>query len=139
FGVQGEDADLLGRELGALSFDPMRVKDEIYHTRQRLKGHEIRKLKSWSDSRQDAETWSETYGESRGRNESKTNHPYNNDPKLEVRGEGDSRSDSKSKSTGKNTGYTTTHGTTEHLVPVHEEVSELASRTFVSGDEWDRV
>src|SRR5207253_10977182 len=33
FGVQGEDADLLGRELGALSFDPMRVKDEIYHTR----------------------------------------------------------------------------------------------------------
>src|SRR5207253_6147715 len=71
--------------------------------------------------------------------ESKTNHPYNNDPKLEVRGEGDSRSDSKSKSTGKNTGYTTTHGTTEHLVPVHEEVSELASRTFVSGDEWDRV
>src|SRR5205823_1775734 len=32
-----------------------------------------------------------------------------------------------------------THGASEHLVPVHEEVSELASRTFFSGDEWDRV
>jgi hypothetical protein len=30
-------------------------------------------------------------------------------------------------------------GQAEHLLPIHQDVKELASRTFYTGDEWDRV
>src|SRR5207253_7215527 len=54
FGVQGEDADILGRELASLTYNPKRIKDQIHHMRQRIKDHELRRLRSWGDSRQAA-------------------------------------------------------------------------------------
>src|SRR5205807_6234474 len=50
FGVQGEDADILAHELASLTFDPGRIKEENYVRRQRLAGHRIVELASWSES-----------------------------------------------------------------------------------------
>lgn len=50
FGVQGEDADILGHELASITYDPGRIKDEIYTRRQLVSGHRIIELSSWSDA-----------------------------------------------------------------------------------------
>jgi hypothetical protein len=50
FGMQGEDADILAQELGSITFDPMKIKDELYSRRQMQKGHRIIELASWSQS-----------------------------------------------------------------------------------------
>ncbi len=139
FGVQGEDADLLGRELSSLTYDPKRIKDEIYHTRQRIAGHEVRQLQSWGDSEQEAENWSKTVGDNWTRGDSATRHPFSRDPKSETRGETKAHGNTKQEGEGGSKSRTTSRNTHEQLVPIHEEVSELASKTFYSGDEWDRV
>ncbi|MEM7316272.1 MAG: type IV secretory system conjugative DNA transfer family protein, partial [Planctomycetota bacterium] len=62
FGVQGEDADILAHEFGAITFDPYRVKDEIHSRRQLIKGHRKIELSSWSESESNASNWQKNYG-----------------------------------------------------------------------------
>ena len=50
--VQGEDAELLATELAALAWDPMKLKEEIWHECQRVSGHRIIELQSRSNSTQ---------------------------------------------------------------------------------------
>src|SRR4029077_5011114 len=50
FGVQGEDADILGHEFASLTYDPKRVKDELFGTRQRIARHEKIVLSGWGKS-----------------------------------------------------------------------------------------
>lgn len=135
FGVQGEDAEILGREFGSLTYDPKRIKDQIHSTRQRIKGHEIRELKSWGESESEAKNWSKEFGETSQKNESVT-RPRDGD---DVRGEGKSKGNSRKQGEGGGTTRTSNQSTGQHFLPIHEEVKELASTTFFTGDEWDRV
>ena len=63
FGVQGEDADILGHELASLTYNAKRVKDELHSTRQRIAGHEKVVLAGWGESGGDAKSWDEKYGQ----------------------------------------------------------------------------
>jgi TraM recognition site of TraD and TraG len=135
FGVQSEDADILGREFASMTYDPKRIKHELYTTRQRIAGHEIVDLRSWSDAQQEAEQWSDTYGTEWNESE-KVIRPYRGEP---VPSEGKGRGRSESKNKGGSKGATHTTGGAQHLKPIHEEVRELGSLTFYTGDEWDRV
>lgn len=69
FGVQGEDADLLAHELASINFDPMRIKDEIWSRRQRVKGQRVIELTSWSKADAQSEQWKRDYGENWSSNE----------------------------------------------------------------------
>ena len=55
FGVQGEDADLLAHELASITFDPKRIKDEIYSRRQLVSGQRVVDLSSWSQAEADSQ------------------------------------------------------------------------------------
>lgn len=136
FGVQGEDADILGREFGSLTFDPKRVKDELYATRQRVAGHEKTTLSSWGQSRSDAESWNKVYGQGWTRNEGVSRR----DRVVEAtRTAVDAHARNEQQGQGGTQASSSTQTTSEHLVPVHEDVQELARRTFYTGDEWDRL
>jgi hypothetical protein len=136
FGVQGEDAELLGHEFASLTYDPKRIKDTLYTTRQRIAGHEKITLSSWGQAQQDAEGWDEKYGKSWNHNEgkSKRDHSY-----IEITTKGDGRAENSQKGKSGSRSHSSNQGQAEHLVPIHQEVQELASRTFYTGDEWDRM
>lgn len=136
FGVQGEDADLLGKEFASLSYDPKRVKHEQYHIRQRIAGQEIVNLRNWNDAATDAKNWSENYGQTWGRTQSIGD---NSEHDNITRSKGESRGQSNSK--GKSGGRSESHssGESQHLKPIYEEREELSSVSFFTGDEWDRM
>ena len=62
FGVQGEEAALLANEIASLTYDPKKIKDEMYTRRQLIKEHKIVELASWSESESLAENWQTSYG-----------------------------------------------------------------------------
>src|SRR5207248_9249044 len=62
-GVQGEDAELLAQEMASLTYDPLRIKDELYGRRQRLSGYTMIELENRSFTDQQSRNWSETHGE----------------------------------------------------------------------------
>ena len=136
FGVQGEDADILGHELASMTYNPMRIKDELHTTRQRIAGYNRISLSSWSKSQQDAKTWNDTYGQGWSRHE---NEARRDGSIIRVYGEGTSRVDSQQHGQGGSQGSGFSEGAHEQLVPVHQEVQELAHRTYYTGDEWDRL
>jgi hypothetical protein len=125
FGVAGEDATILGDEIGALTYDPKRVKEENYVRRQRIVGHEIRLLKSWSESQGEVEGWNTSYG---------SDWPAMDRHRNEKQSEGGGASGGKNRNK--------TSGEAEHLVPVHEDFDELANRVFYTPEEqkaqWGR-
>lgn len=116
-GVQGEDAELLAQEMASLTYDPRKIKDELYGRRQRLSGYKMIELESRSFADQQSRNWTETHGETCPRAWNATGSDSKN------RGEGHARSDSSSVSYA------------QHLQPVHEEFLELMSRTYVTFDE----
>jgi hypothetical protein len=134
FGVQGEDADLLAHELASITFDPKRIKDEHYVRRQRIAGHRIIELSSWSQSEGDAENWGKQYGKGWTRHENVT-HGIARD----VKADGTGRSDTEANSSGGARHRSSGTGRGEHLMPEYEEYEELASRTFYSFDEWRHI
>lgn len=136
FGVQGEDADILGHELASLTYNPKRVKDELYSTRQRIAGHEKMILSAWGESGTEAENWDKKYGKNWTRNESVAKRD-NSIIRIKSEGEGQSETEQKGEGGSRSAGWQRNQH--EQLVPIHEEVRELASRTFYTGDEWDRV
>lgn len=132
FGLQGEDADLLGHEMASLHYDPNKIKDEIYARRQWLTGHRIVDLQSQSFTQSEAESFSRTIGAGWTRGQS--GRIMNLDAVL-------SRNDSGSQSeaTGQSHAHGTTIGTSQHLLPVHEEYWERVKTTYVTFDEDMRV
>src|SRR5207244_2932856 len=56
-----------------------------------------------------------------------------------VRSEGKDEKGGEGGGTGRSKGKGWNKGEREQLVPIHQEVRELSSRTFYTGDEWDRV
>ena len=130
FGVQGKDADDLAHELASITFDPKRIKEENYVRRQRLTGHRILELSSWSESQGDSESWNKTYGVNRSTHESTT---FGLVRDTHGKGSGTATSEGEGKGGGRNRSVTS--GAHQQLVPVHEDFEELANRDFYSFDE----
>lgn len=135
FGMQGEDADILGHEFGSLTYDPKRIKDTLYTTRQRIAGHEKIILGTWGQSQMDAENWSKRYGTGWTQQQ---NIARRDGSAESVRSAGGSHVTSEQEGTGGSRASGRMEGLHEQLLPVHEDVQELAGRTFYTGDDWDR-
>ena len=127
FGVQGEDADILAHELASLQFDPMRIKDEFYASRQRVVGHEITELMSWNDTESEADNWMKTYADG-------WNHAHQLVHSLK-RSETHGRS--RQEACGQGGSKTTSHGRglRQQLVPIHQEFRERVNTMYYSFDE----
>lgn len=136
FGVQGEDAEILGKEFASLSFDPKRIKHEQFSTRQRLAGYEMVELGSWGQSTADGTKWGESERDTRGENKGRT---IGADGKTQARSAGESSNKDKSRDHGGSSTRTESSGRTQHLKPIHEDITEQSGVTFYSGDDWDRV
>ena len=132
FGVQGEDADILAHELASITFDPRRIKDEVYSRRQLICGHKTVELKSWSDAQGIAEQWSRDYGTSTGGGSSVARRTGS---MVEARTESQSDARSYRQGHGGSESATRTQGAHESLIPEYEQFLELASRTYSSFDE----
>ncbi len=135
FGVQGEDADILGHEFGSLTFDPMRVKHEMFSTRQKIVGHEKVMLHSWNEAKMEAESWNKIEGEGWDTGKSRARRDYE---WIDTNTQNDRHSRNEQNGSGGSRQNSSGHGQAEHLLPVHEDVRELSRVTFYTGDEWDR-
>jgi len=134
FGMQGEDADLLAHELASIQFDPRKIKDELYSRRQRLVGHRIMDLGSWSNSEMSGQSWMKQFGDG-------WNHGNNvvHGRLGDIESTSSSASNQQSNGEGGNLGWSSTVGRHEQLVPQHEEFQELVNRTYVTFDEDRQV
>lgn len=132
FGVQGEDADVLAHELASITFDPLRIKDELYSRRQLTTGHRVVELQSWSNSQSLAEQWNRSYGSNTGERTSVTRRDGSS---ADVRTQGSDRSSSASEGQGGSRSHGSTVGAHQSLIPEYDEFLELSSRTYSTFDE----
>ncbi|MFO0935752.1 MAG: DUF87 domain-containing protein [Gemmataceae bacterium] len=132
--VAGNDAKILSEELNEFSFDPMKIKDELYTRSQRVSGHKLVELHSSSNSEQLAEEWSRNFGtvlgDTRGRS-----GKYLEPLRDRTLSESQSQSVSRGESEGFKESKWRTHGTSQSYLPIYEEYSQLASRTYSSFEE----
>ena len=162
FGVQGDDAELLSNEVASLTYDPMRIKDDMYSRRQLIKDHRIIQLGSWSESEALAENWQSTYGTNWTASNGKSagsgwNHVDSssvsrraNDPARDYtqangRADGTSGSDVTTETAGQggSTGSgkggsrsrSSSHSVGESLLPIYDEFQELSRRTYYTFEE----
>lgn len=164
FGVQGEDADLLGHEIASLTYDAKKVKDEVYSRRQLLKEQQIILLESFSEAESNAESWQKTYGtnwtaqssQSTSRGWSATNGVSDaiarrpgvpNDLRTSSRNRSNGLNGNESETAGSSEGGSTSdaHGgsrtTTrsrssgESILPVYDEFFELSRRSYYTFEE----
>ena len=164
FGIQGEDADLLAHELASVTYDPKRLKDEMFTRRQLLAGHRVIELMSWSQSEAESENWNRTYGTNWSHQQSTTSS--SGQTTSDSRSEGISRRDgsiiaNRSSGTGRTEGHTETDGkasgksdggsdqtgkggsstksssssVSQSLLPIHDEFTELVRRTYYTFEE----
>jgi hypothetical protein len=131
FGVQGEDADLLAHELASITYDPRRIKDELFSRRQLVTGHQIRELSSWSQAQALSDQWRRDYGSNWSASESVARR-YNEFGR-EVYSQAKDSGVSQRHGQAGGTTDTTTRGTHETLVPQYEQFLELMNRTSLSG------
>jgi hypothetical protein len=136
FGVQGEDADILAQEIASITFDPRRIKEELYSRHQRTAGHKIIDLSSWSEAEGNAQQWGKSFGSSWNKGEGRVERRDQSSPQVS-HNEGEARNEGGNEG-GSNT-RTSTKGTHQTLVPEYEEYLELASRTYESFDEQKSV
>ncbi|MGE3410191.1 MAG: type IV secretory system conjugative DNA transfer family protein [Pirellulales bacterium] len=132
FGVQGEDADLLAHEVAAIQFDPKRIKEELFATRQITTGHRKEILKAWGTSQQQQDTWSNATATNAGRGEQRSGDPFSRQERV---ARSDNSGTSDSRSAGGGNSYGTTENQHESLVPVWKTFQELASRNYQTFEE----
>lgn len=136
FGLQGEDADILAHEVASLTFDPRKIKEEMYSRRQMIERHRIEILKAWSQAKSDSSQWSESDGADVSMNEGQSRNPDSLLPTLST---GAGRSNKISHASGGAKGLTNTVSGHETLVPEYEQFLELSSRTYETFDEQKNV
>jgi hypothetical protein len=136
FGVQGEDADLLAHELASITYDPKRIKEELFTRRQLVKGYGVRELSSWAQAEANANQWSKDYGSNWSTHENIVRRPG---ASSDVHGDGKSQATSDRRGEGGSTSSTTTRGGHQTLVPEHEEFEELSSRTYYTFEEQKSI
>ena len=138
FGLQGEDADILAHELASLTFDPYKIKNELFSQKQRIVGHRSVQTRSYSTSESDGQNWMENYG----RNSSRSENFQYREIGLPIRSAGKSDGDSQGGGSGGSSGRSVTESVNETLVPIHQDYVELMNRTYTTFDEdwhvWGR-
>lgn len=126
-----EDADLIAHELASLTYDPMKLKDQIESLRQRKVGQEIVRLQNYSATN----TSSRASDRSRSSNEgaSRSLDSYGVGDRTVSRGSGSGYSEKAATSSG------TSEGWSETLVDKLEDFYEVSSRTYFSFEEQMRM
>src|ERR1019366_8871311 len=76
------------------------------------------------------------FGEGWTRNDGKSK---NDGSHIQTHNHADGHARNEQKGQGGGRSNAVSSGQAEHLLPIHQDVKELASRTFYTGDEWDRV
>jgi hypothetical protein len=133
FGVQGEDADLLANEVASITYEPKRIKDEIWSRRQLTTGHRLVKLRSWNEARGSSSQDSESDSLQTGSSEGRSGHDlFFGEP---VRHESKSEGKGSSRSRANGSSYSSSEGSHESLTPEYEQFRELSSRTYESFQE----
>ncbi|REK08651.1 MAG: hypothetical protein DWQ37_20145 [Planctomycetota bacterium] len=127
FGNQGEDADLLARELASLTYDPMQIKDEIWSRRQLVTGHKIIELATSANAQAFADSWQSTFAQNWNRKTTYVDGRIGPTSMAEGQTQGTGSSGSATR--------TTTHGVHQSVLPEYEQFLELSSRTYVNFDE----
>ncbi len=121
FGVGGPDAAILAEEIASLKYNPKLLKDEIRHRSQRVVGHQVVELTGRARQTSDGTSW--------GDKDSVTYAPGG--VSLPTRGEGTQHGGSRTNGE--------TISTSEHLVPLHEEFEQVASRNYYTFDEQKKL
>ncbi len=137
FGLQGQDADMLADELASITYDPKRIKDELYSRRQLVTGHRVVELASRSRTETFSQQWREDFGTNWGAAENTSRRSDN--VRDYVRGEAKNSGSSQRRGEGGGTGSSTGSGTHESLVPEHEQFLELSTRSFYSFEEQKQL
>lgn len=164
FGVQGEDADLLAHEVASLTFDPEKIKDQMFTRRQLLKEQRIIPLVAWSESHSEVENWNKTFGTNWSSQVSQTSSSGWNDARsatesvasregvpndLRTRSEGHTTGMNGNRSDGTSSGEGGSESSTrggsqtasvgrnisEAILPIHEEFRELIRKTYFTFEE----
>jgi hypothetical protein len=132
FGEQGEDAELLAQEIASLTYDPKRVKNELYSLRQIQVGHDTVTLKSWGESVTDTDTWGTSEGTTSNESDGVSRRD-GADERTRSNGESTGKKNDTSRGVGQSRAKTTS--THEQLVARLEDVRELSSQTFFTFEE----
>lgn len=162
FGVQGKDAELLANEFASQTYDPKKIKDDMYTRRQLLKEHKIIQMRSWSESESEAQNWQTTYGTnwtasngtSRGSGWSNSESssisrqasaPLQDYTRGTGKGNGQSGSNSQTQTSGHGGSEGSGQGGSmsvsksrsvgESLLPVYDEFLELSRRSYYTFEE----
>ena len=137
--VAGLDAEVLATELAGFTYNPLRVKDEIWHRCQRISGHKIVELHSRSRAENFARQWSETFNQSQSAHDTTSRRDGDDDP---MRAHGEGRGSQSGRGKGGSEGGSSGEGVHEALVAQYEEFLQLASRNYYtfeeSKNEWGR-
>lgn len=132
FGEQGEDAELLAQEIASLTYDPKRVKNELYSLRQVQVGHDTVTLKSWGETVTDTDTWGQSEGLSKNESDGRARRDGSTE---QTRSTGESKSQKNDSSRGGGQSRAKTSSTHEQLVARLEDVRELSAQTFYTFEE----
>ncbi|MCA9095946.1 MAG: type IV secretory system conjugative DNA transfer family protein, partial [Planctomycetaceae bacterium] len=132
FANDAEDADLIAHELATLSYDPMKLKEEMKSLRQRIVGHRKEWLKNYGKTATTSDATDVTSSESTARRTGQSRGP---DVLKPTRSEGDQSSSTHGHSEKHATSDGTSVGQSETLVPIHEDFYEVSSRTYFSFEE----
>lgn len=134
FGNAGRDADIMADELAKCSFDPYRVKDSVFQTKQLISGFRREVMRSTSTSISQGQNWSDAEVIGFGQNNS-VSEPLDPD-RRGTESSGKSNQKSNTTARGNNRGESTTSGESETNVPIFERFKELSNRTYFSFDEY---
>lgn len=140
FACDADDADRLAHELAHLTFDPMTIKHQLRSHKQRIAGHRVEQLKTWSSAHGTTSNWQEGHGRGRADNRGEVRPPNVFEP---TRSSGSATNQFDSSARGGGTTNSESSGAHEVNVPIHEDFEELSSVTFKSFDEerteWGKV
>jgi hypothetical protein len=135
FGLAAEDADLEANEFAALTYDPKKIKDEIYSLRQLEVGKKKVELASWGTTCATARQWQEVFGQGWSTSEH-TSRRLGSPPS--VLGSGTARSRSRSDGHGGSESQGSAHSVHEQLISELATILERSSTTYYTYDEHFR-
>jgi len=132
FANDSEDADLLAHELATLTYDPMKLKEILYSTRQRVAGHRREWLKNVGKTSTSSHALDRGKSSANAQNDGRSLAPNKYQPTTSS---GSSKTFTESESEKNAESQGNSEGESETLVPILEEIQEIASKNYSSFDE----
>ena len=132
FANDAEDADLLAHELATLTYDPMKLKEILYSHRQRVAGHRREWLKNVGSTSTSSTARDRGKSSASGQNDGESLSPNKYQP---TKSSGSSNTVTETESEKEAESHGSSAGESETLVPILEEIEEIASKNYSSFDE----